>query len=59
MMLSRYAYHIMEEKIPRVRTIITLSEEDKKWLESRSRDWPEPYGANCGSGFPAAIKLLI
>lgn len=37
MMIYRYVYHLMEGKMPSVRTIITLSEEDKKWLESYSR----------------------
>jgi hypothetical protein len=36
MPIYRYIYHLREGKMASVRTIITLSEEDKQWLESYS-----------------------
>jgi hypothetical protein len=36
MTIYRYIYHNQENNMANVRTIITLSEEDKRWLESYS-----------------------
>ena len=36
MVIYRYIYHILERKMASIRTIITISEDDKKWLESYS-----------------------
>jgi hypothetical protein len=34
MTIYRCVYHILEEIMGSIRTIITLSEEDKRWLEA-------------------------